>query len=51
MPAHIDIRRGKYALVILANQRAIIADSIWGAEGEVAYRRGVSMKKPMIYRR
>ena len=40
MPARIDIRRGKYASAILATQRAIIADSIWGAEGEVACRRG-----------
>ena len=33
MPAHIDIRRGKYDAAIVANQKAIKADSIWVAKG------------------
>jgi len=33
MPAHIDIRLGKYADAILANQKAIDADSVWASSG------------------
>lgn len=33
MPAHIDIRTGKYGDAILANQRAILADKYWAPKG------------------
>lgn len=33
MPSHIDIRLGKYKDAIIANQKAIIADSIWAPAG------------------
>lgn len=33
MPSHIDIRLGQYEDAIIANQKAIIADSIWAPAG------------------
>ncbi len=33
MPAHIDIRTGRYAKAVLANQKGVIVDSTWAAEG------------------
>ena len=33
MPSHIDIRLGHYEEAIAANQRAIIADSVWAQSG------------------
>lgn len=33
MPSHIDIRLGRYASAILANQRAITVDSSWATAG------------------
>ena len=33
MPSHIDIRLGNYEDAIIANQKAIIADSIWAPAG------------------
>jgi tetratricopeptide (TPR) repeat protein len=35
MPSHIDIRLGHYEASILANQKAIIADSAWVASGGI----------------